>query len=208
MDLRVERVVTSGTFQLDGGTWEVDNNVWLIGDDSEVIIVDAAHDAGPIIDAVGDRHVAAIICTHAHNDHISVAPLLADALDAPILLHPGDDVLWQLTHPGERYYPLEDGERITIAGTQLELIHTPGHSPGSSCLHLPEASMMCSGDTLFAGGPGATGRSYSDFPTIIGSIRNRLFALPADTAVYTGHGGDTVIGLEARHLTEWIARGY
>ncbi|OZD02882.1 Zn-dependent hydrolase [Rhodococcus sp. 06-235-1A] len=204
---RVQNVVTSGTFSLDGGTWDVENNIWLIGDDDEVVIVDAAHTAAPIVDAVAGRTVTAIICTHGHNDHVTVAPELADTLDAPILLHPADDVLWEQTHPGIGHSLLEDGQRITVAGTDILALHTPGHSPGSTCLYLPEAGQLFSGDTLFSGGPGATGRSYSDFPTIIGSIRDRLFTLPADTRVNTGHGDRTRIGDEAPHLEEWIARG-
>ncbi|WP_216896890.1 MBL fold metallo-hydrolase [Nocardia alni] len=204
--LRIDRVVTSGTFELDGGSWEVDNNIWLIGDDTDVVIVDAAHRAQPIIDAVGDRNVTAIVCTHAHNDHITVAPQLAEQLDAPILLHPGEDVLWKMTHPDQAYRDLAHGERIPISGTEIRVIHTPGHSPGSICLHLPEAEALFSGDTLFSGGPGATGRSYSSFPTIIGSIRDRLFALPEQTQVHTGHGDGTTIGAEAPHLAEWIKR--
>ncbi|MEV0945008.1 MBL fold metallo-hydrolase [Rhodococcus sp. NPDC049939] len=201
---RIERVVTEGTFTLDGGTWNVDNNIWLIGDDTEVVIVDAAHDASPIIDAVGGRHVNAIICTHGHNDHVTVAPELATRLDAPVYLHPGDNVLWNMTHHGEPYRHLEDEQRISVAGTTIEVIHTPGHSPGSSCLYLPDARALFSGDTLFSGGPGATGRSYSDFPTIIGSIRDRLFILPEETLVHTGHGDGTTIGTEAPHLEEWL----
>ncbi|RZK82293.1 MAG: MBL fold metallo-hydrolase [Rhodococcus sp. (in: high G+C Gram-positive bacteria)] len=205
--LRIERVVTEGTFALDGGEWNVDNNIWLIGDDTDVVIVDAAHAAQPIIDAVGDRHVNAVICTHGHNDHVTVAPELGTRLHAPVLLHPGDDVLWKMSHPEELYWHLEDEQRIAIVGTEIQVIHSPGHSPGSVCLYLPEAGALFSGDTLFSGGPGATGRSYSDFPTIIGSIRDRLFALPEETLVHTGHGDGTTIGTEAPHLAEWIARG-
>ncbi|MFG1783910.1 MBL fold metallo-hydrolase [Rhodococcus oryzae] len=205
--LRVDRVVTSGTFSLDGGTWDVDNNIWLIGDDSEVVVVDAAHTAQPIIDAVAGRRVKAIVLTHGHNDHVTVAPELSERLDAPILLHPADDVLWRMTHPDVAHLPLEDGQRIAVAGTEIQAIHTPGHSPGSTCLYLPDAGELFSGDTLFSGGPGATGRSFSDFPTIIGSIRDRLFALPAETRVHTGHGDGTTIGTESPHLEEWIRAG-
>jgi glyoxylase-like metal-dependent hydrolase (beta-lactamase superfamily II) len=205
--LRVDRVVTSGTFSLDGGTWEVDNNIWLIGDDDEVVIVDAAHTAAPIIAAVAGRHVRAIVCTHGHDDHVTVAPELARELDAPIYLHPGDDILWVQSHPEVLHHDLEDGQRIAVAGTEIQVLHTPGHSPGSSCLYLPEPGLLFSGDTLFAGGPGATGRSFSDFPTIIDSITERLFGLPAHTRVRTGHGDGTSIGVEAPHLEEWIARG-
>ena len=83
----------------------------------------------------------------------------------------------------------------------------PGHSPGGICLHDRVGSRVFVGDTLFRGGPGATGRSYSDFPTIIDSIRTQLFVLPADTVVAPGHGETTTIGDEAPHLEEWIARG-
>ncbi|HYP92449.1 MAG TPA: MBL fold metallo-hydrolase [Mycobacterium sp.] len=207
MSPRIDRVVTSGQFCLDGGCWDVENNIWLIGDDNEVLVVDAAHTAQPIIDAVGDRTVVAVLCTHAHNDHVTVAPELAERFDAPILLHPDDDVLWKQTHPSVDYSSLADDQRITVAGIEVRVIHTPGHSPGSVCLYVPALGAVCTGDTLFRGGPGATGRSYSDFPTIIESIRSRLLTLPAETVVYTGHGGDTTIGAEAPHLAEWIARG-
>jgi len=166
--LRVDRVVTSGTFSLDGGTWAVDNNVWLLGDGSEVVVVDAAHSADPIIDSVAGRRVVAVVCTHGHDDHVTVAPELSRRLDAPVLLQPADDVLWEMTHPSVAHQVLTDGQRITVAGTELVALHTAGHSPGSTCLHLPEAGELLTGDTLFAGGPGATGRSYSDFPTITG----------------------------------------
>ncbi|WP_433756862.1 MBL fold metallo-hydrolase [Nocardia sp. CA-135398] len=208
MSLRIDRVVTSGTFSLDGGTWDVDNNVWLIGDDAEVVIVDAAHDADAIIEAVGNRDVRAVVCTHGHNDHVTVAPELAERLDAPILLHPGDDPLWRMTHPDVDYRSLADTQRITVAGTDIEVLHTPGHSPGSVSLYLPEAAALCTGDTLFNGGPGATGRSFSDFDTIIDSIRDRLLTLPDETTVHTGHGDTTTIGTEKPALADWIARGH
>ncbi|KXP12351.1 Zn-dependent hydrolase [Tsukamurella pulmonis] len=208
MSLRVENVITSGQFSLDGGTWDVDNNVWVVGDDSEVVVIDAAHSAAPIIEAVAGRTVRAIVCTHGHNDHVTVAPELSERLDAPILLHPGDDVLWEMTHPGVGHEDLADDSRIAIGGTEIRVIHAPGHSPGSVCLYLPEAGQLFSGDTLFAGGPGATGRSYSDFSVIIESIRDRLFALPPETVVNTGHGDGTTLGTESPHLEEWIRRGH
>ncbi|GAA1080647.1 MBL fold metallo-hydrolase [Tsukamurella spumae] len=208
MTLRVERVVTSGTFSLDGGNWDVDNNVWLVGDDSEVVVIDAAHSADPIVAAVGGRTVRGIVCTHGHNDHVTVAPELSERLDAPILLHPGDDVLWDMTHPAVGHEDLADDTRIAVGGAEIRVIHAPGHSPGSVCLYLPEAGQLFSGDTLFAGGPGATGRSFSDFSVIIESIRDRLFALPPETVVNTGHGDGTTLGAESPQLEEWIRRGH
>jgi glyoxylase-like metal-dependent hydrolase (beta-lactamase superfamily II) len=204
----IQRIVTHGTFELDRGSWEVDNNVWIVGDDNDVIIVDAAHDADPVVTAVNGRNVTAVICTHGHNDHINVALELADALCAPILLHPDDDMLWAATHPGASYMRVVDDQRIGFAGTELEIIHTPGHSPGSISLYVPDMSAIFTGDTLFQGGPGATGRSYSDFPTILESIAGRLGQLPGDTVAYTGHGDSTTIGDEIVHYDEWVARGH
>jgi glyoxylase-like metal-dependent hydrolase (beta-lactamase superfamily II) len=209
MAARVERLVTSGTFSLDGGTWEVDNNVWIVGDDSEAIVIDAAHDADAIAEALGGRRLLAIVCTHAHNDHIDAAPALADRTGAPILLHLDDRLLWKQTHADrDPDGDLADGTVLSVAGTELRSLHTPGHSPGGVCLYAPGLGTVFTGDTLFCGGPGATGRSFSDFPTIIRSIRDRLLTLPPDTVVRTGHGDPTTIGAEAPELDAWIARGH
>jgi glyoxylase-like metal-dependent hydrolase (beta-lactamase superfamily II) len=209
VNARVDHAVTSGTFSLDGQTFDVDNNVWVVGDDAECVVLDAPHSVAAILDVVGDRTVRAIIATHAHDDHVRVAPELAHATGAPILLHPADLPVWRLTHPhvdpdGE----LADGQDIVVGGTTLRVLHTPGHSPGSCCLHVAGLRAVFTGDTLFAGGPGATGRSFSDFGTIIASIREKLLTLPEDTAVNPGHGDSSTIGDEAPDLPEWIARGH
>ncbi|MEB3032924.1 MBL fold metallo-hydrolase [[Mycobacterium] nativiensis] len=208
MSEAIQRVVTSGRFELDGGSWDVDNNIWIVGDDSQVIVFDAAHDATPILEAVGGRHVVAVVCTHGHNDHITVAPQLGQQLDAPVLLHPGDDMLWQMTHPDSDFRAVTNGDTLTVGGLELRALHTPGHSPGSVCWHAPDLGAVFSGDTLFHGGPGATGRSFSDFPTILASISEQLAKLPADTIVYTGHGDSTRIGDELIHYDDWVARGH
>ena len=207
MTARVEHVVTSGVFSLDGQDFDVDNNVWLVGDDAEVLVIDAAHDAEAIITAVGGRRVVALVCTHAHNDHVNVAGDLSGAWQLSPRLHPGDDVLWQLTNPALAWSGLDDGEVISVAGVDLCALLTPGHSPGSMCLYAEQLGTVFTGDTLFAGGPGATGRSYSDFPTIIDSIRSRLLILPAQTSVRPGHGATTTIGAEAPDVEEWLRRG-
>jgi glyoxylase-like metal-dependent hydrolase (beta-lactamase superfamily II) len=209
MAARIEHLVTSGTFSLDGGTWDVDNNVWIVGDDTEAIVIDAAHDAEAIAQAVGGRTLRAIVCTHAHNDHIDAAPELAARTGAPVLLHSDDLPLWKQTHPDRAPdVELTHGQGLTVAGIELTVLHTPGHAPGAVCLYAPALAALFSGDTLFAGGPGATGRSYSHFPTIIKSIRDRLLALPGDTVVHTGHGETTTIAAEAPHLQEWVDRGF
>ena len=208
MSARVERVVTSGIFSLDGQDFEVDNNVWLVGDDQEVLIVDAAHDAATILGAVAGRRVVGIVCTHSHNDHVNAVQELISSVDGPVYLHPADTMLWDVVNAGVAFTPLSDGDVVSVAGLDAQVIHTPGHSPGGVCLYVPELGVLLSGDTLFHGGPGATGRSFSDFPTILDSIRERLLTLPAGTRVLTGHGDETTIGAEAASYDEWVARGH
>ena len=188
----IERVVTHGTFSLDGGTWEVDNNVWIAG-----------------------RTVEKILLTHAHDDHIRSAKEAAERFKAPVYLNPEDRVLWEMVYPSWDFdEPLHDGQKISVGATELQVLATPGHSPGSVCFYAPELSwensegVLFSGDTLFKGGPGATGRSYSDFDTIIDSIESKLLTLPESTAVLTGHGDSTGIGVEAPDLDAGTKRGH
>ncbi len=203
--MTIEHVVTSGIFSLDGQDFEVDNNIWIVGDAHEVVVIDAAHDHRPIVQAVAGRRTVAIIATHGHNDHINAAAALAEALDAPVWLHPDDRMLWDAVYPDRPPDgALSDGMSIVAGGTELSVLHTPGHSPGGCCLYDAADGTLFSGDTLFNGGPGATGRSFSDFPTIIESIRDRLLVLPDATRVLTGHGDQTTIGAEAPHLAEWM----
>jgi glyoxylase-like metal-dependent hydrolase (beta-lactamase superfamily II) len=200
-DVRIDHGVTSGTFSLDGETFDVDNNVWVVGNDEECLIIDAPHDVKGILKAVDGRRVLAIVCTHAHDDHVRVAPELAEAVDAPILLHPGDAPVWQLTHPDlEPDGPLSDGKRIVVGDIVLTVLHTPGHAPGAICLYSEDLGVVFTGDTLFRGGPGATGRSFSDRGVLEKSIRSTLFTLPDDTVVHTGHGDSTTIKAEADAL--------
>ena len=195
--IRIDHAVISGTFSLDGSTFDVDNNLWVVGDSTTCVVIDAPHSVDDILAVVGSRTVTAIVCTHAHDDHVRVAPALRSAIDAPILLHPADQPLWSLTHPSVRWdSDLSDGQVISVAGTSLHVLHTPGHAPGAVCLYAPSLGCVFTGDTLFQGGPGATGRSFSDRPTLVDSIRAKLFSLPGDTIVHTGHGPSTTIAAE------------
>jgi glyoxylase-like metal-dependent hydrolase (beta-lactamase superfamily II) len=199
--LRIDHAVVSGTFSLDGETHDVDNNVWVLGDDDECLVIDAPHDVDAILDVVAGRQVKAIVLTHAHDDHSRVAPALRERVTAPILLHPDDKPVWELTHPDYLWdVDLSDEQSLKIAGASVKVLHTPGHAPGAVCLYVHDLGAVFTGDTLFQGGPGATGRSFSDRPTIEASIRAKLFALPDETVVHTGHGDDTTIGAERAAL--------
>ena len=204
--MALELVTTTGLFRLDGGEWEVTNNNWLVGDDREVLVIDAGHDHAPIVEAVAGRRVTAILLTHGHNDHIDSAVALRERVDAPIMLHPDDRMLWDMVYAAEAPdRDLEHGGALRVAGHKLGVIHTPGHSPGSCCFRDEGSGLVFSGDTLFNGGPGATGRSFSDRPTILRSIRDLLLVLPDETVVHTGHGDSTTIGAERAGVLDRIA---
>jgi glyoxylase-like metal-dependent hydrolase (beta-lactamase superfamily II) len=198
---RVDHGTTSGTFSLDGETHQVENNVWVVGDDTECVVIDAPHDVDGILAVVGDRRVKAILCTHAHDDHVRVAPALRERVAAPIFLHPDDRPLWELTHADELWdVDLADGDVVEVAGTVLRVLHTPGHAPGGVCFHAEELGCVFTGDTLFNGGPGATGRSFSDRDQLVSSIAAKLLVLPPETVVHTGHGADTTVAGERDHV--------
>ena len=200
-NVRIDHAVVSGTFSLDGETHEVDNNIWVIGDDEECLVIDAPHDVDAILDVVAGRQVKAIVLTHAHDDHSRMAPALRERVTAPIMLHPDDKPLWELTHTDTLWdVDLSDGQSIKIGGAAVKVLHTPGHAPGAVCLYIHDLDCVFTGDTLFQGGPGATGRSYSDANVIVDSIRSTLFRLPAETVVHTGHGDDTTIAAEMKTI--------
>lgn len=200
--MRIEHLETHAPGQPD-----FRNNVWLVGDDTEVIVIDPAHDAARVAEAVAGRTVRAVLLTHGHWDHVTAAPAFAALVgDPPIHLNPADRFLWEEVHPGVPFQPLRDGDGFTVAGGSLRALATPGHTPGATCLVAD--GVVFSGDTLFQGGPGATRWDYSDFDVIIASIRDRLLPLPDATLVHTGHGESTTIGAEKPHLDEWIARGW
>lgn len=207
-DVRIERLVTSGTLIREAQEFNIENNVWLIGNDEEVIVIDAAHDAEAIERAVGGRETRGILLTHGHEDHVNAAVKIAQRLDTHTYLHPADLFLWEEVHETVPDFELVAEAKFTIAGIELTTLHTPGHTPGSVCFSIPRLNTVCSGDTLFHGGPGATRWEYSSFAQVIESIQTQLFVLPDETIVHPGHGHSTTVGDEHTQLDAYIARGW
>ncbi len=180
------------------------NNVFVLRctETGESVLIDAADEPGVLLPLCEELQVGDVLTTHGHRDHIQAVPAVRAAGhrvgvaegDAGML--PAYDFL------------IDDGAVIEVGRLRLRAIHTPGHTPGSTCLHVEGSPVLLSGDTLFPGGPGNTHRNPVHFATIIRSIQQRLFTLPDETVVLPGHGDDTTIGTERPHLQEWIDRGW
>src|SRR5699024_568587 len=145
--MKIEKLVTSGKFRLDGGEWDVDNNVYILGGKGGVYIIDPAHNAEEVIDAVGDRPVRGIILTHAHNDHCELAPQPSEHYGVEVHLHPEDDTLCKESTGDAAYVPLADSQQFQLDVETIPAFHTPGHSPGCVAHHLPQDNVLRSGDT-------------------------------------------------------------
>jgi glyoxylase-like metal-dependent hydrolase (beta-lactamase superfamily II) len=216
---RIDRVVSSGVLIVDsdsadgavgenGGARQVENNTWIVGDDEEVIVIDPAHDAAAVLDAVGDRVVLAVICTHGHSDHIAAAVEVAERDEAYIALHPADQLEWRELHPGAKPdIDMADGGIFEVAEVRLEVLHTPGHSRGSVCVYCEDLGVVFSGDTLLKGRPGPHGDDYADFAGQLTSIGENLLTLPGGTRVLPGHGEETTIEAEEKRFDSWVASG-
>ena len=205
---RIECVVSAGVLAVDGAKHDVENNTWIIGDDEEVIVVDPAHDAAAVLEAIGEREVLAVIATHGHADHIASALEVAARDAAPVALHPKDRAAWRDAHPGEQPdIEMEDGGVFEVAGVSLEILDTPGHSPGSVCLYSEDLGVVFSGDTLLKGKPGPYGDEYPDFPGQLTSIGGHLLTLPGETRVLPGHGEETTIAAEEKRFDSWVSLG-
>jgi glyoxylase-like metal-dependent hydrolase (beta-lactamase superfamily II) len=184
---------------------DMDNNVYLLRDVAadRALLIDAADDAERILAEIGDTTVDAIFTTHGHWDHHRALEEVARATGATVVHHPADNDM----APRTPDVAAGDGGTLSFGEVSVELIHTPGHTPGSTCLLLAEHHLF-TGDTLFPGGPGNTFGDATAFRTIMRSLRERVFTLDDETWVYPGHGDDTTLGAERPSLDDWESRGW
>jgi len=198
MDARAERIETGNA----------DRNAWVIGDDEEVIVVDPGEYSAPVFDAIGDREVLAVICTHGHESHTAVAPAVAERDEAPIALHPKDRLAWREAHGDEMPdIEMEREGAFEVAGVTLEVLHTPGHTPGSVSLYCEDLGVVFTGDALVATGPCAHEGSYPDFAGQLSAIGAELLTLPGTTRVLPGHGEETTIAAAEKSFDSWVTAG-
>jgi glyoxylase-like metal-dependent hydrolase (beta-lactamase superfamily II) len=184
-------------------------NAWIIGDTEEVIVIDPGTDAAAVLAAVGERDILAVICTHGHAAHVEAAITIANHDEAPVALHPLDRIAWREVHPDDAAeIEMADGGIFEVADVQLEVIHTPGHSPGSVSLYCEDLGVVFSGDTLTSDGPVAHDDIYPDFPGQLTAIGEQLLTLPPKTRVLPGHGDELTVSAAERQFNSWAsARG-
>jgi len=161
-----------------------------------------------VLDAVGDREVLAVICTHGHSDHVGAALAVAERDEAPVALHPKDRTPWREAHPGEEAdIEMEDGGVFEVADVQLEVIHAPGHTAGSVCLYCEDLGAVFTGHVMLAEGPAPQDGEFPDFSRQLNAIGESLLTLPPETRVLPGHGPETTIGVAEKKFDSWLTAG-
>jgi glyoxylase-like metal-dependent hydrolase (beta-lactamase superfamily II) len=181
---------------------------WIVGDDEEVIVIDPGEDGDAVLEAVGDREILAVICTHGHPSHVAAAFDVAGRDDAPVALHPADRLHWRMAHPDKAAdIEMADGGLFDVADVQLEVIQTAGHTRGSVCLYCEDLESVFTGDALLATGPAPHDGEFPDFSAQLNAIAEHLLTLPSGTRVLPGHGEESTIGAAAKQFDSWVTAG-
>lgn len=181
---------------------------WIVGDDEEVIVIDPGEDGAAVLEAVGDREILAVICTHGHPSHVAAAIEVAERDDAPVALHPADRLHWRVAHPGKAAdIEMADGGLFDVADVQLEVIATAGHTRGSVSLYCEALEVVFTGDALLATGPAPHDGEFPDFRAQLNTIGEHLLTLPASTRVLPGHGEESTIADAAKQFDGWAIAG-
>jgi glyoxylase-like metal-dependent hydrolase (beta-lactamase superfamily II) len=185
-----------------------DRNAWVIGDDEEVVVIDPGEDTDAVLETVGDREILAVVCTHGHQAHVAAAPAVAGHDDAPVALHPKDLLAWREAHgESDPEIEMEEGGSFEVAGVTLEVLHTPGHTPGSVSIYCDDLGVVFAGDALCARGPCPHEGEYPDFATQLSAIGSELLTLPGTTRVLPGHGDEITIAAAERNFDAWVSAG-
>jgi glyoxylase-like metal-dependent hydrolase (beta-lactamase superfamily II) len=181
-------------------------NIWIVGDDDEVIVIDPGT-AVPVLDAVGEREILAVICTHGHAGHVAGAREVADRDESPIALHPLDRPLWREEHSGDPDIEMEDGGQFEVAGVTLEVVHAPGHSRGSVLLYCEALAVAFAGDVVSERGPVPHDGDFADWGKQLDAIGAHVLTLPAETRLLPGHGDELTAGAADKSFSSWYSAG-
>jgi glyoxylase-like metal-dependent hydrolase (beta-lactamase superfamily II) len=181
-------------------------NTWIVGDGDEVIVIDPGT-AAPVLDAVGEREILAVICTHGHRGHAGAAPEVANRDESPIALHPLDRRDWRDVHTVDPDIDMEDDGQFGVGGVTLEVVHAPGHSRGSVLLYCEALNAAFTGDVVSDRGPVPHGDGFPDWTRQMDAIGARVLTLPTGTRLLTGHGEELRVATADKKFSSWYSAG-
>ncbi|ASU82695.1 Zn-dependent hydrolase [Nocardiopsis gilva YIM 90087] len=203
----IQRVRSEGVLKVDGEEFDVVSNTWIVDvDDEGVVVVDPAHDAKAILEAVGKREIYLVACTNGYNTHIEAAVEVAERDEAPIALHRREIRPWRRVHGAEHRPDLEieGGGKLQAGDKEVDILPLPGTATGSVAYYISELGAVFSGDTLRKGELGTVGEGYVDYTRQLHSVGEVLMSLPPDTRILPDRGPETTVGNETKNFEDWV----